>query len=100
MHKGLFLETLGGLRFAVTSRRWRAPGTHACFWSPGAVLGAMGWVMLAKLQVSEANACMSCTLVCTCVSVGLDQVSGPNAGVETICLFEFLVILVFGDFTE
>lgn len=40
--------------------------------------------MLAELQVSEANACMSCTLVCTCVSAGLDQVSGPKAGVETI----------------
>ena len=92
LHKGLFLETLGGLCFAVTSRRWRAPGTHTCFWSPGAMLGAMGWMTLAELQVSEANA--------TCMSTGPDQVSGPDAGVETIYFFEFLVILVFGDFTN
>lgn len=40
----------------------------------------------------EANA--------TCMSTGLDQVSGPDVGVETIYFFEFLVILVFGDFTD
>ena len=68
------------------------PGTHTCVWSPGAMLGAMGWMMLAELQVSEANA--------TCMFMGLDQVSGPDVGVETIYFFEFLVILVFGDFTD
>ena len=56
------------------------------------MLGAMGWMTLAELQVSEATA--------TCMSTGLDQVSGPDAGVETIYFFEFLVILVFGDFTN
>lgn len=56
------------------------------------MLGAMGWMMLAELQVSEANA--------TCMFMGLDQVSGPDVGVETIYFFEFLVILVFGDFTD
>ena len=65
---------------------------HVCFWSPGAILGAMGWMMPAELQVSESNA--------TCMSTGLDQVSGPDVGVEIIYFFEFLVILVFGYFTD
>ena len=45
------------------------------------MLGAMGWMMLADPQVSETNA--------TCTSMGLDQVSGPDMGVETIYFFEF-----------
>lgn len=56
------------------------------------MLGTMGWMMPAELQVSESNA--------TCMSTGLDQVSGPDVGVEIIYFFEFLVILVFGYFTD
>ena len=56
------------------------------------MLGTMGWMMPAELPVSESNA--------TCMSTGLDQVSDPDVGVEIIYFFEFLVILVFGYFTD
>lgn len=56
------------------------------------MLGATGWMMLAELQVSESNA--------TCMSPSLDQASGPDVGFEIIYFFEFLVILVFGYFTD
>lgn len=45
------------------------------------MMGAMGGMMPAGPQVSETNA--------TCMSMGLDQVSGPDMGVETIYFFEF-----------